>query len=238
MTNGIFNAIKLPTEVWGASAMRRAAHIVECLSINPKARSPVSDAKGFATYRDMPSSGPIAGLSFNRGPMAVGRLIVTIVVNSVNRVKRGWLTPHVRQKGLEIVNPAVTNLDTAPAISRVFRIGGVEAAPLERSPSLKFKAGALAVKVCALQAICLKSTLAGLGLQASAAKLCLTKVCTGAYGQLAAITATFPHGIMRAGSGNSTKNSKAPKTLTRKVKKFSHDASFVSPQNTYAHMGM
>jgi len=64
----------------------------------------------------------ISCLLFSRSPAAVGGLIISEIVNALDRVFGGRAKPHVRIKILEL-HPPLANLDTTPAVPfKVFSI--------------------------------------------------------------------------------------------------------------------
>lgn len=68
----------------------------------------------------------IAGLFEFRGPAAVIRLVVAVVVDAVKRVGASWACSHVSIEVGETVPPALANNDAAPAIAGVIgRVGVV-----------------------------------------------------------------------------------------------------------------
>lgn len=77
-------------------------------------------------------SGP--RLLMHRGPLAVGRLVITIGVQSVERVIRRWAWPHVVKKVVE-VQPPFANTNAPCSISGVGNVVGIEAASFHRLPT-------------------------------------------------------------------------------------------------------
>ncbi len=86
------------------------------------------------------SSDPTIGLLFSlRGPAAISRLIVFVVVDAFDRCVR-WSRSHICVEQFERVFPAVAHRDAAASVvSKLFNVG-IEAAALGSLPTLIFSA--------------------------------------------------------------------------------------------------
>jgi hypothetical protein len=58
-------------------------------------------------------------------PSTILRFIVSVVINAINGVFRGWLKPHIIQKVSETIYPSVTDLDAASAIVNISVVGDI-----------------------------------------------------------------------------------------------------------------
>lgn len=66
---------------------------------------------------------PIARLLLACSPATVARLVVAVVVDSVDAVLHRWSWPHVGKEGREIGAPSVTNGDAATSVVLVTMVG-------------------------------------------------------------------------------------------------------------------
>lgn len=84
---------------------------------------------------------PSVALLFTPGcPAAIFRLVVAVVVNSVDRVLAGRPRPHVRVEALEGVQPSLANSDSAPSVLRESRPCRPQASGLHVDPRSVFRA--------------------------------------------------------------------------------------------------
>jgi hypothetical protein len=81
----------------------------------------------------------ISVLFFRGSPTTIPRLVVAVVVNTINRVLGAWARPHVRVEFPEII-PSRTNGDTTPAVILEFLPSRVVNAAVHRCPALVFRA--------------------------------------------------------------------------------------------------
>lgn len=126
---------------------------LDCISIHDGAKQPAavySSVNG--RYRDAFSGGvfrsrqePISHsyperdaavfrLLKSSGPLAIARLVVTVVVHALDRVVAGRSRPHVFVERPETVTPALTNLDPSAAPQAKLRVVRIVAAILHRLP--------------------------------------------------------------------------------------------------------
>lgn len=71
-------------------------------------------------------------------PSTVARLIVTVVVDAVNFVRRRWSLPHIRKEVLKRILPAVANRNAACAVSFVCFFVLVQAPAFNSAPDFVF----------------------------------------------------------------------------------------------------
>lgn len=81
-------------------------------------------------------SAAVVGLVSLVGPAAVLRRVMAVIVDAIDRVRRGGLAAHISEEGVERVQPLVTDRDASASISREFRVPGVQASLLHRRPTL------------------------------------------------------------------------------------------------------
>ena len=67
----------------------------------------------------MSTGAPVIRVLCYRGPRAIGRLVVAIVIFAIDLGAWEWFLAHVREKILETIEPALADLDTSTAVTRV-----------------------------------------------------------------------------------------------------------------------
>lgn len=82
---------------------------------------------------------PISCLLSFISPAAVLFAIWSIIVDSVERVLRARLRPHIGKEAAEVIKPFLTNRYSTCSVRRIFRIIGVCASLLHRCPGLIFR---------------------------------------------------------------------------------------------------
>ncbi len=85
--------------------------------VEPKFLAPLRECLAPPTVLNKSIRSPIKSLLFSRRPPAIARLIISIVVNSLDR-HAGWTLPDVRNEMSEtaIASPSVANYDSAFAV--------------------------------------------------------------------------------------------------------------------------
>lgn len=76
----------------------------------------------------------VVALLLGRSPSHVGGLIVSVAVDPVNRMVRGWPSPNVSQERSERVTPAVTHTNSAPPVDGERSIVRIRAARPHLAP--------------------------------------------------------------------------------------------------------
>lgn len=90
--------------------------------------------------------GPLIGaLFFGSGPSAIVRLIVPVVVDTVERIAGTWASAHVFKKCRERIAPALADLDATSTILGILLGPRVRAAGFHGGPDLIFGRPAKAV---------------------------------------------------------------------------------------------
>lgn len=65
------------------------------------------------------SPASIVGLLLARGPSAISRFVIAIIVDAINRVKRGWPFANISGKYLKTVIPSLADTDPSTTVSRI-----------------------------------------------------------------------------------------------------------------------
>ena len=112
------------------------AHFVEMTTSNVQNSCPVDDTTSNSVYRYVDVGASISRLLKIGDPTTVSRLVVAVVVDTINRVFFGWTRPHVGIECLKAVEPSITNLDTSRSIDWKFVIGLVSASSLHSGPDI------------------------------------------------------------------------------------------------------
>jgi len=213
MLNGGLNRWKLR---WLAVA--GACHFKWLPAGNIKLYAPISETHSSAIYSDPPIGGGISGLSFCSRPSTIGWFVISIIINTINRISLGWSAAHICNKILKTFQPALTYLNASSAIARIFGIMRISAPLFHTRPNTPFWPRTHAVKIGAFKSILTEHGGSAFALKATAARFALSKICGGGDSQSATITAAFPHGISGAGYRHTTQNNQSsePKSLNIK----------------------
>lgn len=108
------------------------------ISYPRRARS-INGRNFFAVYYDHHVAGVISVLGGFSGPAAIVRRVIFICVNSLQGIFRPWLDPHVLQKLIGRIFPAVTNFDAPSPVMGKFFIGRPVTASLGRVICLQLR---------------------------------------------------------------------------------------------------
>lgn len=108
---------------------------------------PTGDVIGDPVERQFIRHARGENLFLSRRPAAVAGLVVSVVVDAIQRVFSGWLRPHVGVEGCEVIPPAFADRDAAATVVGPLRRPRVQAAALHRIPGSVF---ARALQVVAL----------------------------------------------------------------------------------------
>lgn len=115
---------------------------------------PVAERLRLAVTGEHERDAGVSVLLGRRGPAAVFRGVIAIVINSVNGVSLGGFRPHVGIKRAEVIKPSVADLDSTPTIVGVFLAARVAASVLNRSPRVVARSVAEAVFNNVIRCIC------------------------------------------------------------------------------------
>lgn len=122
---------------------------------------PLLHSEGFTIVGHKMIDSAVTLLFGARGPAAIARLVVAIVVDSIQRMGRTWPRSHIIVKSLEGFVPPLANFDTASPVFRVLRICWCRATPEHACPTVIFWSAPLAMRqvgACAAAAACLRIT--------------------------------------------------------------------------------
>ncbi len=114
---------------------------VKRLPVDPKKLGPFDKRHGLPVPCQSDCFSLVPGLIDARGPNAVSRFIVPVVVFALNLVIRTRAAAHVRDEAGESVRrlPSVTDRDPSSSIIRIACGGRIEASSLEAAPYLIFR---------------------------------------------------------------------------------------------------
>lgn len=114
--------------LWREGALNRpvAEAVVQSRIFQSQPSCPLHGAHGFPVKRDLTIPAHLPHLLRLRGPSAISRLIVPVVVDTINRVLRCWLMAHV-QKEISKCSPSRTYSNAATPIVFVFGVVGIGA---------------------------------------------------------------------------------------------------------------
>lgn len=84
------------------------------------------------------ASALIRALLHGSCPPAIRRLVMTVSVDAVKAVFRGWLRPHVREERGEVVGPSLADVNAAPAVQPEMLSVRVKAPGLHGGPRSVF----------------------------------------------------------------------------------------------------
>lgn len=131
--------------------------------MNAGVARPLSDGKRSTFEGQIPVAHGVIRLLDGQCPLAIFRAIWTIVVASLDHVTRRWPWPHVSQECREVVQPSVTDANTASAVARIPTRVRIAAALFHLAPNKVFGRAFSAVLVGALTALLLVQASTALG---------------------------------------------------------------------------
>ena len=101
-------------------------------SVDHRDPAPLNQASLASSHRNIAVAGPVLLLLSRRCPAAIARLVVPIIVDTVEAGARRAL-PHVGKEVLEAI-PALTDADTPASVAGVLRVVGVKTPLPHRAP--------------------------------------------------------------------------------------------------------
>lgn len=145
------------------------------------------------------------------GPLDVTRFVISVIVYAFQGVSRTWARPHILKERREVIQPAFTDFNTAPAIAMKKLIIGVSAAGLHALPRIIFgSAIRLAVDLACLRRARFLQT---------AAAVCLPtpEVARKGNGVAAAHALAVPAGLSRRAIFRPAGNCQSPESGPRQI---------------------
>ena len=119
--------------------------IFDHASMNSGKPGPLSASFRNSVQRDSSIVALVSDLNFRRGPNTVSELIVSFIIQSLNRMLTTWPRPHVAQELFKALSPFVTNRNAATSVARVGVLVRIQTPTLDSGPSLILGAACLAV---------------------------------------------------------------------------------------------
>lgn len=116
-----------------------SGHVVRSHSRNTKIFTPFRDTKTDAIYRYNAIEPCVSRLNAGQVPLAIIRFVISIIIDSIDRMNFRWSQSHVSKKGIKTVAPLVAYRDAASAISIIFGIVRIVATKLHLRPRLIFR---------------------------------------------------------------------------------------------------
>ena len=113
------------------SAVNKVARKLELLA-------PFSSGHSFPVMGYISTPTHVIGLLFRCCPPAIIRRVITIIVDTVNRVLGGWLQTHIGKEIFKRIFPPIADSDSSTSVSRVFRVSDVVASIFYASPRVIF----------------------------------------------------------------------------------------------------
>lgn len=110
-----------------------------CVSLDAGPDRPVCYAQSFSVVGQVASFARVQYLLPLCCPSAVARFVIAVIVNTVNRVFRGWFRSHILVKGEKGIAPTVADGNAATSVITVPRIIDVCASLDHASPSAMFR---------------------------------------------------------------------------------------------------
>lgn len=120
------------TERFGVGHARFLATVVGP-SAHVCAREPFGQRGGLRADRDDVGSACVSVLLLSRGPVAIGRFVVAVVLAALDAMRRRWASSHVFEEGFEL-HPTIADSNPSRAIVRKVDVVGVCAAALHAGP--------------------------------------------------------------------------------------------------------
>jgi len=207
---------------FGWLAISGTNHLVWFPARNIQSLAPILNAQSNPINLNPDVRGCISALNQHSRPLAIAGLVISIVINAINRVTLGWSKPHIRKKVFKNL-PAITYLDSTTAVSAVFWSIRVATSVSHFGPYIPLRRMTLPMEVLSPESINPKHGCSALTSQATAAKSGLSDVCGGYNASISAVAQTFPHCITGFRCNSSFKNNKATMALVSKIESNRHE---------------
>ncbi len=198
-----------------------AEHVVWLRSRNPKRNTPIFNTEPSTFDLNPTGGGSIASLHMHCSPTAVFRFVISIVVDSVDRISLRWSATHVCKKVFECL-PPFANRNPSASVSMKLMIVGVATPIFHPRPYSPFRGFALPMQIGSGEAVNTdhgSSVLAG---HATAAHFGFAKIRCGGDRGVSAVTLALPHGVSCIRDNRTAKYNKSSKSLPLQVQSFRH----------------
>lgn len=106
---------------------------------DPDTSSPFRMAQCFSFECDKTIPASILGLLNGGSPTAITGLVMTVRIDSIQRVLFSWSRSHVTQEGSEVINPFFADSNPPSSVSMVITCKLVATPRLHRNPSVVFR---------------------------------------------------------------------------------------------------
>lgn len=220
MLDSIFNRSKFWRPISIASGC--SDHIIDLPARNIEGFAPILNAEPNSINSNPDVSRCISALHQHGRPLTICRLIISIIIDAINRVSFGRPKLHISKKILETIQPAFTYLNSAPTIAMILRRIRIAASIFHLGPNTPFSRIALTMKIGSSQPVYSQRGSRTFASQATTTKRALADIGCGDYSPVSAVTLAFPHSISRFWSYGSLKNNQSAMTLASKIKGSRH----------------
>jgi len=176
-----------------------------------------------AVHCEEPTRPRVALLLFSECPSAIARLVVSVVLDPINRVLGRWTRTHIREEGLKRPLPSTADTDAAPAVEVIARMLRVVATLAHAVPDVVLRGvGPTVLVVVIALAGPSRATDAPARLRSPARQVLRVDIAL-----LSAVAATAPVDFS-VGPEHARENSPASKALAAQVSQLRH--AFLLPQ--------
>lgn len=159
----------------------------------------------------------VSGLDRSGGPPTIARFVISVIVNTVNRMSRGWSRSHIVVKIHEVVQPALANFNASCSVNWEFMVFRVVASFLDFHPGIVL--GGMTAPVRQSVFVALQKLRCCFFGETSAAGRVSAEVGGGDYRGVPAVALAVPENIARARNWrHALFHQKSSKSLISKLK--------------------
>ena len=196
-------------------------HFIRFPPRNFELLAPSGNTKAYSVDRDDFIKSNISCLLYGRFPAAVFRFIVSVVVDTPNRMFSRGSFAHVCKEVFKAVSPSVAHRNPALPIAWVLWIIGAITAKFEFCPRMVFRSSGHTVGQ--LKSIFSQKVSSCFFCEASATESRFSYISGSCGGKVSAVASALPHSVSRAFNSNSIKHVKSPNILMPKIKCWHHN---------------